>query len=257
MRSTPTNERRKRRDFKSKALKCFSAKASKGLEKKQHSPKQQQQKNGASTYGPSKIGSAAVVNPAASPAPSSKLCSPVSSAMPLPSDTSDSVPKPATNPNPSKTDSVGFRGMDARSRDAKGIPIIPGLSDVGMHTFDMLWQSAHEFDLDSACARLEGMLELIQHHPALSPEVAALRRLVEAWWDLIPTRETRRPALFEERLEHGRSLSLEDAVNYLLRIRVGFARNTRLTHECALIDQLFNAWTELHNNQVSERARRL
>jgi hypothetical protein len=135
--------------------------------------------------------------------------------------------------------------------------VIQALSDAGVITFDRLWKRANALPIDEACSVLDGILDLVQHHPALAPEIAAMRTLCDAWWGLIPDWETRRPAGFETQLDLARAQPLPDAVRSLVMIRDRFALIPELAADLARITAIAEAWPALRDNLVSERSDKL
>jgi hypothetical protein len=66
---------------------------------------------------------------------------------------------------------------NSRTRDEKGVPVIPGLTDLAACRFDDTWEKARLLPFDDACSVLESLYEFGKHHPALKPEMAILKRL--------------------------------------------------------------------------------
>lgn len=143
-----------------------------------------------------------------------------------------------------------------RTRDQDGIPVIPGLSDAGMIVFGDLWKAVQESPMDDAVSRLEGVLELARHHPALAPEATALSLLASSWWALQPGEGTRRLSVFELSLNCAREQVPGKAMETLRVMNLMYARHADLAGEMAHIAAFRDAWAALADSAVIERYRR-
>lgn len=202
---------------------------------------------------PSKVGKSVAINLEASPALRSKSSSPKSSTA------RPTVRSGAGAADLPKGDSITHRetAVAPRTRNQRGIPVIPGLADPGMIVFYEIWKQTQELTMDDAVGRLDGVLELIQHHPALAPEVDALRALDKNWSALQPVADTCRLAMFELGLDLARGQVPAKALVTLQALRAMHGQRADLAKEMEQVGAVLNAWTALSGSAVFERCENL
>lgn len=145
-----------------------------------------------------------------------------------------------------------------RTRDAKGIPIIPGLDDSGAIFFDECWTKIQQMPFDDACSVSNGFRELIQHHPSLRPEAMALEVLYAQYCIInklygFSAQATGARRLLGNRIQAVCGLPLPKACVELAAVGELIRGDEVFLRESLAISALIAAWESLRSNMVSER----
>ncbi len=155
---------------------------------------------------------------------------------------------------------IGFSGV--RYRDAKGIPVIPGLDDAA-YAFDDLWREAEKWAFDDACSKCGALFALGRSQHALAPEMRLLRELdtlhreFSSRLHVLPSKLSSAERRFFGFIETARYQPLGQACQAFLAIANMGPDTPKVTIMSRLLRRISAVYDRLHANEVSERLRKI